>query len=250
MSTPALTLATMSHSYGERVAISGISTDIERGTTALIGVNGAGKSTMLTIAAGGMRPTSGSVLVGGESLYSSRSRRRALAGVALMPQASSFPGNMTAREIVEYLTWMRGARAGEARRMAAEALDIVHLGDRANSRASSLSGGMLRRVALAQAIATKPAVLLLDEPSTGLDPEQRRLMVDRLRELDGAVVLSSHVMEDVSDLADRVLILDAGAIVFDGTLPELCRRGPDPESPRAAEAGFLAVLSTRAGVTA
>ena len=129
------------------------------------------------------------------------------------------------------------------------ALEAVLLTDRADSKTRDLSGGMLRRVGLAQAIAMDPEVLLLDEPSTGLDPEQRRIMVDRLRGLDAAVILSSHVMEDVSDLADRVLVLDAGSIAFDGPLPALCALAPDPVAPRAAEAGFLAVLATNLGVS-
>ena len=242
-----LSLAGVSHAYGERSALTDVSITIEHGVTALIGVNGAGKSTLLNIAAGGLPPRSGTVLVGGDAIYDRRSRRRALGKVALMPQSATFPGNMTVREVVEYITWMRGARPAAARLHTARALDAVLLTDRANSKTRDLSGGMLRRVCLAQAIATDPDVLLLDEPSTGLDPEQRRIMVDRLRELDAAVVLSSHVMEDVSDLADRVLVLDAGSITFDGTVPDLCSLAPDPKTPRAAEAGFLAVLATGAG---
>lgn len=248
MTGPVLTLTGVSHSYRGRDALREVSVEIRREVTALIGVNGAGKSTFMNVAAGGLSPTSGSVLVDGKSIYERRTRRQALQAVALMPQTASFPGNMTVREVVEYLTWMRGARAGDARTRAERALETVELADRAGSKIRELSGGMLRRVGLAQAVAMDPSILLLDEPSTGLDPEQRRIMVDRLRELDAAVVLSSHVMEDVSDLADRVLVLDAGTIVFDGTLPDLCDRAPDPSAPRAAEAGFLAVLATRSGV--
>lgn len=249
MTHPALSLASVSHAYGDRAALTDVSITIEQGVTALIGVNGAGKSTLLNIAAGGLSPRSGSVLVGGAAVYERRSRRRALGKVALMPQSATFPGNMTVREVVEYITWMRGARPDEARRRTARALEAVLLTDRADSKTRDLSGGMLRRVGLAQAIAMDPEVLLLDEPSTGLDPEQRRIMVDRLRGLDAAVILSSHVMEDVSDLADRVLVLDAGSIAFDGPLPALCALAPDPVAPRAAEAGFLAVLATNLGVS-
>lgn len=249
MNQPALSLTNVSHAYHGRDALTDVTVHIDHEVTALIGVNGAGKSTLLNIAAGGLAPESGSVLVDGHSAYGLRTRRRALRKVALMPQTATFPGNMTAREVVEYLTWMRGARARDARHRASRALESVLLTERADSKVRDLSGGMLRRVCLAQAIALEPTVLLLDEPSTGLDPEQRRIMVDRLRELDAAVVLSSHVMEDVSDLADRVLVLDAGAITFDGTLSALQAKAPDPGAPRAAEAGFLAVLATKGGVT-
>lgn len=248
MNAPALALTRISHAYRGRDALVDVSTEIHEEVTALIGVNGAGKSTLLNIAEGGLIPRSGSVLVCGHSIYERRSRRRALGAVALMPKGGAFPGNMTVREVVEYLTWMRGARSSDARVRASRALETVMLADRADSKVRELSSGMLRRVGLAQAIAMDPAVLLLDEPSTGLDPEQRRIMVDRLRELDAAVVLSSHVMEDVSDLAYRVLVLDAGSIVFDGTLPDLRELAPDPWDPRAPEAGFLAVLASRPGV--
>lgn len=159
-----------------------------------------------------------------------------------MPQDSIFPARMTTLEVVTYLGWMRGVRTRRARRDAAAALEAVGLASRAHAKVSSLSGGMRRRVSLAQAIAGSPDVLLLDEPSTGLDPEQRRAMVDLLGGVSGTVLLSSHVMEDVAELADRVLVLDGGRIVFDGTVSGLAARAADPTGPRAAEEGFLDVL--------
>lgn len=147
-----------------------------------------------------------------------------------MPQTARFPGGMTALEVVEYLTWMRGVPARTARARARRALDRVLLGDRADTKVKHLSGGMVRRIALAQAIAAEPAVLLLDEPSTGLDPEQRRTMVELIaqidRELETTVLLSSHVMEDVTDVAARVVVLDAGRIVFTGSVAQLSQQAP------------------------
>lgn len=243
-----LELHGIGHSYSdEAVALQGVSLSVDIGVTALIGVNGAGKSTLLTVAAGGLRPSRGSVTIGGEDPYVRKSRTSALKRVALMPQTSSFPRSMTAREVVEYIAWMRGASTGSAREMALRALDDVMLADKADVRFGDLSGGMQRRVCLAQAIAGSPDVLLLDEPSTGLDPEQRRIMVDRLRQLEGAVVLSSHVMEDVVDLAERVVIMDTGSVVFSGTIAALTAMAPDPASSRAAEAGFLSVLAGARG---
>lgn len=243
----ALRLEQVAHAFGDTKALREVSVEVDDGVTALIGVNGAGKTTLLTVAAGGLRPTRGTVRISGFDPYGRRSRGHALRRVALMPQSSSFPRGMTAREVVEYVAWMRGASASGARAAAVRALQDVQLADRAGTRFGDLSGGMQRRVCLAQAIAGRPDVLLLDEPSTGLDPEQRRLMVDNLRHLTGAVVLSSHVMEDVADLADRVVILDAGAVAFSGTLPELLALTPEPTAPRAAEAAFLAVLAGSRG---
>ncbi len=246
----ALSLQGVGHSYSdEAVALHDVTLDVDAGVTALIGVNGAGKTTLLTVAAGGLRPTRGSVMIGGVDPYGRKSRTAALRHVALMPQTSSFPRTMSAREIVEYIAWMRGASARSAKAAAVRALDDVMLSEKADVRFADLSGGMQRRVCLAQAIACRPDVLLLDEPSTGLDPEQRRIMVDRLRQMVGAVILSSHVMEDVVDLAERVVILDSGAVVFSGTVTALTAMAPDPAGARAAEAGFLSVLAGSRGVS-
>ncbi|MBE9927218.1 ABC transporter ATP-binding protein [Cellulosimicrobium cellulans] len=239
-----LTLENLTHGYRDREVLSGVELHVDDGVSALLGVNGAGKSTLLAVAAGASRPRTGSVRVGSHDLYGARSeRRQGLVDVALMPQAPSFPGAMTVEEVVTYLTWMRGARARQARSAARDALRRVLLDDRARSRVRTLSGGMLRRVALAQAIASGARHVLLDEPSTGLDPEQRRAMVLLLADLEGAVLLSSHVMEDVRDLASRVLVLDGGRIAFDGTVEALAGLAPTGELARSAEAGFLAVLA-------
>lgn len=240
--SPHLTLENVSHAYGSQQVLDEINLVVGDGVTALVGVNGAGKSTLLMIMAGALRHAKGSVFAGGIDLFARRTRARALGKVALMPQSATFPSNMTAHEVVTYTTWMRGSSARVARLRASEALDQVLLGDRANSKIHALSGGMRRRVCLAQAIAAKSEVLLLDEPSTGLDPEQRRIMVELLGQLPGAVLLSSHVMEDVADLASRVLILDQGGLAFDGTVEDLRQRAPDASDARALEAGFLTVL--------
>lgn len=239
-----LSICSVSHAFGQREALHSVDLELTPGITALLGVNGAGKSTLLNVAAGGLRPSSGTVEIDGKSLYHRAGRRSGLGKVALMPQSATFPGGMTAREVVAYVAWMKGLDWRTARAAASDALDRVGLSDRADERMKTLSGGMRRRVALAQALASAPRILLLDEPSTGLDPRQRRVMVDLLRELDGTVLLSSHVMEDVADVADRVVVIDAGRLVFDGSMDELRSRAPDPTDARAAEAGFLATLTS------
>lgn len=246
--TPVVDVTALTHRYGRRVALDDLSLRLEPGVTALIGVNGAGKSTLMSCLSGARRPKSGQVKVAGHDPYAWRDRRRALARVSSMPQTARFPGGMTALEVVEYLTWMRGVPARTARARARRALDRVLLGDRADTKVKHLSGGMVRRIALAQAIAAEPAVLLLDEPSTGLDPEQRRTMVELIaqidRELETTVLLSSHVMEDVTDVAARVVVLDAGRIVFTGSVAQLSQQAPTgTPSSRAPEAGFLAIVS-------
>ncbi len=170
-----LILDRVEHRYHERVALKGIDCAVSAGVTALLGVNGAGKTTLLSIAAGALRPSAGRVVVEGNNPYGLSGRSRALRCVALMPQATQFPGSMTVLEVVQYLTWMRGKRSREARLAAMDALNRVRLADRAHCKIRALSGGMLRRLSLAQAVASGARTLLLDEPSTGLDPEPPRV---------------------------------------------------------------------------
>lgn len=248
MSEPKILASDLDLTRGRRRVLQGLSLAIPKGTTALVGVNGAGKTTLMNVLAGALRPSAGSVLIAGHDPYARRSRRRALTSVALMPQNVSFPRTMTAHDVVTHLGWLRGLSGSVAARRADDALGAVGLGDRRTTRIGHLSGGMKRRVALAQALVAEPEVLLLDEPSTGLDPEQRIVMVDLLKSLSATTLLSSHVMEDVTAVADRVIVLHEGTARFQGTLTELKCLAPDgTDAHRAVEAGFIAAISGSPG---
>lgn len=216
-----LRVSEVSHAYRRRGAmvLRDVSLTFTPGVTALVGANGAGKSTLLKALSGGLRPTHGSVEVAGLDPYARGERDAALRKVALMPQTAQAPRAMTLRQFVSYLTWMRGVSRAEAGEWAAAALDDVGLGQRLDVKLGVLSGGMVRRVWLAQALAAQAEVLLLDEPSTGLDPKQRARMVELIAErATGTVLLSSHLIEDVQALASRVIVLDEGRVAFDGEL--------------------------------
>ena len=214
---------------------------LEPGVTGLVGVNGSGKSTLLRMLSGAQRPARGTVTVNGTDLYG-RSRRSQLGLVGYMPQEYVLPRDAKVRQSLEYVGWMRGLSIRGARPAARAALEQVGLSDVAGQRVSKLSGGMLRRLCLAQAIIASPQAVLLDEPTTGLDPEQRATLRGLVEQLpDTAVtVVSSHVMEDIVTLAERVIVLEGGRVLYHGSLRSFCEEHGGPEA--SAEAAFLSLL--------
>lgn len=241
-------VADIRHAYGGVETLRGVSFSLSAGGTALVGVNGAGKSTLLSILSGGLKPSSGGrVLIGGMNPYGRAQRRAAVSRVAFMPQHFEAPRNLQALEAVTLIGWMRGMGWRDARSSAERSLDDVGLASRSRDVLGALSGGMVRRVALAQALVADPAVLLLDEPSTGLDPEQRRIMVNLIKGISAhrTVLFSSHIIEDVLDVAERVLVIDEGQLVFDGTVTQLEERAADGTEGTRAEAAFLGIVASR-----
>lgn len=205
--------------FRRSIALDGVSLSLGAGVTALVGPNGAGKTTLMRVLAGALVPTSGTVRVQGFDPYSKTDRRSAIAQVAWMPQIAELPKGMRTIDLVAYLCWMRGQSREIALARAEESLRAVGLTKSFRAKVGALSGGMVRRVWLAQALAADAEVLLLDEPSTGLDPRQRETMVRLIRETAaGTTLLSSHLLEDVKELAERVVVLDQGRVAFDGPL--------------------------------
>lgn len=240
---PAVACKNVGFSYSSTpAALDSVTFELQRGVMGLVGVNGAGKSTLLSILAGAAMPDSGEARIFGATAKG-RERREYLNHVSLMPQHLQFPGSLSAEQAVAMVAFMRGLSPSSARRAAIESLDRVGLASRRGSRVNSLSGGMQRRLALAQALTSSPRVLLLDEPSTGLDPEQRRAIVDLIRDLDGTVIVSSHILEDVEAVAERVVVLHEGRVKFDGLTASLADLAPsDSPQARRLEMGFLSVI--------
>lgn len=212
-------ISNVEKSFGRTRALAGVSFTASAGITGLLGPNGAGKTTLLRMIATVLSPDRGSVRLLGHDPSDARGRLEIRRRLGYMPQEPGFHRNFTAFEFVDYIAILkemidRRARHDEVRRV----LDVVGLSDVAQRKIKALSGGMRRRVALAQALLGGPSMLVLDEPTAGLDPEQRlrfREIVSRVAERE-TVLLSTHQTEDVAALCERVVVIDAGMVLFDG----------------------------------
>lgn len=210
----------VSHRYGGVNALKELDMEFQSGVTAVLGPNGAGKSTLLGLLSTALRIQRGSMSVNG--IDSSRDRKRYRSLLGFLPQTFTMPGNLTVAEFLALTAWQRMLPRRQRAAAVDAALDAVDLSRRRDHKISQLSGGMYRRVGIAQAIVNRPDVLLLDEPTVGLDPRQRRGLRDLIQSLgeQRAVVLSTHLTEDVAATADRVVVLDEGVMCFDGTVDE------------------------------
>jgi len=241
---------------GGRVALEDVSLRVSGGVVGILGPNGAGKTTLLSVLATALHVPSGAAWVGGHDVGTGQGRRAARALIGWLPQRFDLAGGMTVHDTVAYAAWANGVDARASSACASEALALVDLGDRAGERVRRLSGGQRQRLGLAASLAHRPSVLLLDEPTAGLDPQQRvrfRAYV-RAAAQERAVLLSSHLLEDIAHVCDQVAVLDEGRVLFFGTPTELAAfgagaPGADTVEPSATasplEAGYLRVLHAR-----
>jgi ABC-2 type transport system ATP-binding protein len=214
-------LVDVAQRFGSTVALDGMTLKVESGITGVLGPNGAGKTTMLRILSTIQEPTAGSVRVLGLNPADEASRTEIRRQLGYLPQELGVPRGFTAFGFVEYMAVLKewtepSARRAEVRRV----LGLVDLASVSTKRVHRLSGGMRRRLGLAQALLGQPPLLLLDEPTTGLDPEQRAAFRRLIVGLAAAstVVLSTHQTEDVSAVCDRVVVMDAGRVSFTGSV--------------------------------
>ncbi len=215
-------------SYGERAAVLDVSLQVAAGEVlGLLGPNGAGKSTTISMICGLTAADAGRVLVGGSEL--ARDEAACKRRIGLVPQDLALFEDLPAQANVELFGALYGMPQASARRRGAEVLAAVGLADRARDKPATFSGGMKRRLNIACALVHDPDVLLLDEPTAGVDPQSRNAIFEALLALKAAgkaLVYTTHYMEEVERLADRVIIIDHGRVVAQGTLAELYRRLP------------------------
>jgi ABC-2 type transport system ATP-binding protein len=232
---------------GRTQAVAGVTMATSRGVFGLLGPNGAGKTSLLRTLATVISPSSGRLRLLGRDPGDYGQRREIRRRLGYLPQNLGFYPRFTVVEFVEYFALLKEMPPARVPAAVAAAVERVGLGDKARARMGTLSGGMLRRVGIAQAIVNEPELLLLDEPTAGLDPEQRVAFRTLLRDLgrDATVVVSTHLVEDVGAACAEVGLMDQGRIVFQGTPDELVARGEGTDAAGDAplERGYSAVLA-------
>jgi ABC-2 type transport system ATP-binding protein len=220
----------LARAYGDRPAVRDLSFQIRAGEVyGLVGPNGAGKTTTIRMVCGILDPDRGSVTLAGGAI-GGRAGRRARAAMGYVPQELALFPVLTLAENLEFWSRMYGVPRRRRARCVAGALACVGLADRAGDRADRTSGGMRRRLNLAIALLHEPRLLVLDEPTVGVDPQSRASLLDtigRLRDGGTAVLYTSHYLDEIERVCDRVGIIDHGVLLVEGTPGEIVRGGGD-----------------------
>jgi ABC-2 type transport system ATP-binding protein len=239
-------IADLTRRFGRTQAVAGVNLEAGAGVFGLLGPNGAGKTSLLRMMATVIPPTSARLRLLGRDPGSYGPRREIRRRLGYLPQNLGYYPGFTVAEFVEYFALLKDMPSARVPRAVATAVEQVDLGSKARAKLRTLSGGMLRRVGIAQAIVNDPELLLLDEPTAGLDPEQRVAVRALLRDLGqrATVMVSTHLVEDVGAACTEVALMDSGKIVFHGTPDELTARGVEHGVGDAPmERGYTAVLA-------
>lgn len=209
------------------VALDAVDLTLGTGVHGLLGPNGAGKTSLIRVLATVAAPTGGRVDLLGHDISAHRARSAVRRRLGYLPQEFGYYPGFTVREFVSYIAWLKEMPAPGVPAAVVRAVERVGLLDRIDAKIKTLSGGMVRRVGIAQAVVNEPDLLLLDEPTAGLDPEQRVEFRGLLRELgtESTVIVSTHLVEDVAAACAEVTLLESGRVAFRGTTTELTDLG-------------------------
>lgn len=205
--------------YGDKMAVDHVSLELTSGVTGLLGANGAGKTTLMRMLCGILKPTSGTVTFDGYAV--STEEYRTVLGY--LPQDFGYYPNFTGMDFLLYMAALKGLSKGAAKRRSKELMELVGLSDTARKKIKTYSGGMKQRLGIAQALLNQPRILILDEPTAGLDPKERVRFRDLIAEIgkSNIVLLSTHIVSDVEHIADRILMMRDGQLIYDGTQEEI-----------------------------
>jgi ABC-2 type transport system ATP-binding protein len=244
---PVLACRDLTKRYGDRVVVDHVSFRIARGETyGLLGPNGAGKTTTISMICGLLGRDGGDVVIGGHALDGDA--RPAKARIGLVPQDVALYPDLSARENLRFFGRLQNLRKPELDRRIGEVLELIGLADRADDRIESFSGGMKRRANIGVALLHRPELLVLDEPTVGVDPQSRHAILDSIAVLGGqglSVLYTTHYMEEAERLCDRVGIIDEGRLIAEGTAAELVERVHERSHIRVGATGDLAVFAER-----
>ena len=256
MASVLLNVVNLTKSYGARRAVDAVSFQVLAGqTVGLIGPNGAGKSSTVSMICGLLRPDAGSVELDGVAVTQGRCEAKRKLG--FVPQELALYDDLSARENLKLFAALYGIRGAEVKRRCDQVLDLVNLADRAGEKPATFSGGMKRRLNIAAALMHDPQLLILDEPTVGVDPQSRNAIFDTLEQLKRmgrSLIYTSHYMEEVERLADHIVIIDHGQVLADESPAALFRRLPAQaalriELAQAAPAALVDGIRAIAGVS-
>ena len=219
-----LLLDRLTKHYGNKIAVDCVNVTLKPGVYGLLGANGAGKTTLMRMLCGILESTSGEVLLDERDIVSMGADYRNVLGY--LPQDFGFYPNYSAKEFMMYIAALKGIPKNVAKIRTEELLEIVGLSNVANKKIKTFSGGMKQRVGIAQALLNNPQILILDEPTAGLDPKERVRFRNLLSEYAGdkIVILSTHIVSDIEAIADEVLLMKKGKFVLQGTVQELTEK--------------------------
>lgn len=231
-------------SYGRHRVLSDFSASFSAGIYGLLGPNGAGKTTLLRIMATDLRPEAGTMRIAGRTVATAKDARSVRPFIGYLPQQAFSSPVYTVRSLVTYVARLRGLGGKNIARDVDEAIAAVNLTDRAHVKLKNLSGGMRQRAGLACTLVGNPKLIILDEPTVGLDPSQRYDVKEILRaQTDATIILSTHIVEDVAAVADTVMVMDDGRLLFDGSTDELAAKArEDVRGDTPLERAYLGLL--------
>lgn len=205
--------------YGNKIAVDRVSLQLTNGVYGLLGANGAGKTTFIRMLCGVLKPTSGTVTFDKMDVSSEEYRTE----LGYLPQDFGYYPDFNGMDFLLYMASLKGLTKSEAKRKAQKLLELVSLSDVAKKKIATYSGGMKQRLGIAQALLNDPKIIILDEPTAGLDPKERVRFRNLIKDLgeESIVLLSTHIVSDVEHIADTVLMMKAGQIIYNGSADEI-----------------------------